>query len=230
MFDDDSIFNLFNNDNSTMTQTESQTDTSLGQDTGYSSQTSYNPYSNVSQGEYDDYSVNPNYTSEQSYNSVSPTMETEQNETTQRYFTSMEAPLIKKNEAPVVSLVKSRQKIELKGRMKIVLSMFVIIVASLIFVTFYNFISANKIRNSFADKQQEITALEASISKLKAEYNYLDSDEEIKKLAEREGYVDVTDENTITVSLGEEHYEAKIEDLPSNWFNDVCEFFSKLFG
>lgn len=230
MFDDDNFFNMFNNDSSTVTQTDTQTDTSSSQDTGYSSQTSYNPYSNVSQGEYDDYSVNPNYTSEQSYNSVSPTTETEQNETTQKYFTTMDAPLIKKDETPVVNLVKSRQKIELKGRMKIVLSMFVIIVASLIFVTFYNFIAANQLKNSFAGKQQEITALEASISKLKAEYNYLDSDDEIKKLAEREGYVDITEENTITVSLGEEHYETKIKDLPSNWFNDVCEFFSRLFG
>lgn len=230
MYDDD-IFNyLNNNSSSTVTENNTETDTSTGQDTGYSSQTNLNPYS--SQGEYDDYSVNPNYTSEQSYNPTynQTTVEPDQSTKSANTRITMQMPTIKKDETPVVNLVKSRQKIELKGRMKIVLAMFTIILASLVFVTFYNFISANQIRNTFAGKQQEISSLEASISKLYAEYNYLDSDEQIKKLAEKEGYVDITDENTVTVSVGEEHYETTIKDLPSNWFNDVCEFFSRLFG
>lgn len=228
MFDDDSIFNMFNSDSSTITQNE--TETSTDQNTTYSSQTGYSPYSEVSQGEYDDYSVNPNYTSEQSYNSSEQTNSFEQNDNSQRIYSVLEAPLIKKDETPVVNLVKTRQKIELKGRMKIALSMFIVIVASLIFVTFYNFISASQLRNSFAGKQEEITALQTSISKLRAEYNYLDDENNIKNSAKEEGYVEVTDENTITVSLGEEYYESTIEELPSNWFNDVCEFFSRLFG
>lgn len=229
MFDDDSIFNMFNSDSSTITQNE--TETSTDQNTTYSSQTDYSPYSDVSQGEYDDYSVNPNYTSEQSYNSSEQINSFEQNDNnTQRIYSAFEAPLITKDETPVVNLVKTRQKIELKGRMKIALSMFIVIVASLIFVTFYNFISAGQLRNSFAGKQEEIIALQTSISKLKAEYNYLDDEDNIKNSAKEEGYVEITDENTITVSLGEEYYESTIEELPSNWFNDVCEFFSRLFG
>ena len=36
--------------------------------------------------------------------------------------------------------------------------------------------------------------------------------------------------NSFVFSLDDFHVEQEIEKLPSNWFNDVCEFFSQLFA
>ena len=43
--------------------------------------------------------------------------------------------------------------------------------------------------------------------------------------------VEVTDENTMSIKLGEFHEEQIVEsDLPSGWFNKVCDFLSGLFA
>ena len=61
-----------------------------------------------------------------------------------------------------------------------------------------------------------------SINKLNVEYNDIGS---------LDGYVDKQEGvNSFTVSLNEFYIEPEIEQIPSNWFNDVCEFFSNLFA
>lgn len=194
------------------------------------SDTSYNPYSSA----YDDYSVTPNFEGEQSYN---PQMggfsdgvtDFRTNQTDFRTTQTMEMPLIQKDETPVVNMVKTRQKIELQARMKIVVTMFTIIMSLLVFVTAYNFISASKLRATFAGKEQEITALRNSISVLSEEYNITTGGGDFVELAKNNGYVEVSDKNTTVINLGEFHEEQSIEQLPSNWFNDVCDFLSNLF-
>ena len=52
----------------------------------------------------------------------------------------------------------------------------------------------------------------------------------MKKEASNSGFVESTDSNTTVLEYGEIYTEPEIEELPSNWFNDVCDFFSKLFA
>ncbi|MBP3581942.1 MAG: hypothetical protein J6J33_04250, partial [Clostridia bacterium] len=70
---DNDIFDFLNSLNST-TVTENKTEQSQQETTSYSPDSSYNPYTNVSQGTYDDYSMTQNYAEEQSYN---PTYDTD---------------------------------------------------------------------------------------------------------------------------------------------------------
>lgn len=225
MFDNNEYINsLFGDLSSTTTTTEQEQQTASPQ-TDYlsslQSQTAYNPY------EKDDYSSTQNFTEEQSYNSPSTNTFTETQET--KHYMAMQMPMIEKHEQ-TVNLVKSQSRIRLETRMKIVLSVFTVIVACLMFVSIFNFVKANRLEASFADKQLQINALEQSISANKASYNEVTSDEYMIKLATDAGYYEPNESNTITIKLGEMFEEPSIEEVPSNWFNDVCEFFSKLFA
>lgn len=229
---DNDIFEFLNSLNSTTTVTENETQQESQDTTSYSPNSSYNPYTNVSQGTYDDYSVTPNYTEEQTYNPTynsgfADTYTEEPVQVKQPY--RMETPTIRKDETPVVNLVKTKHKIELQARMKIVVAMFSVIVSLLLFVSIYNFAYAGKLKASFADKQAEISMLQADISTLVAEYNKYGNS--VKDTATQNGYVEVTDENTMSIKLGEFHEEQIVEsDLPSGWFNKVCDFLSGIFS
>lgn len=228
MYDDD-LFNILNSMNSTTTTTESEQENTTS--SSFGPQT-YNPYSSVDDDPYsDDYSVRPNYEEQRSYNSVNQnySVNSEQDEQKTYIVNQMATPTIKKDE-PTVNLIKKRQRIELQARMKIMISMFAVIVAALIFAIVWNFVSVGKMEATFAGKQQEITALQESIMGLRNEYTSLSDDEQIKNKAESEGYVDQTSENTIKLDLEEIYDEHVIADLPSNWFNDVCDFLSGIFS
>lgn len=229
LYDDDynSILNMLGR---TTTETEQET----SNQTTYSPQTDYNPYSQIQDDPYsDDYSVTPNYEEQQSYNGVNQnySVDSEQETRSTKTFQArpMDTPLIIKDE-PTVNLIKKKQKIELQARMKIVATVFAVIVASLMFAIIWNFVSASKMKATFADKQLEIANLQESILGLQDTYTSLSDDGQIKLKAESEGYVEQTDENTINVKLKRVYDENKVEDLPSNWFNDVCDFLSGLFS
>lgn len=227
MYDDDfySILNSLAGNTTTTTEQKTEQQTTTTPTYSAPSTPSYSPWADD-----DDYSVNQNYEEQKSYNSVNQSYE-DSTETTNDVFEvrQMSAPMIKKEE-PTVNLIKKRQRIELGARMKIIASMFAVIVATLIFAIVWNFASAASMKATFAEKQVEINALTQSIMGLKEEYTLLSDDEQIKTKAENEGYVESTDDNTIVVDFDSYYAEQAIEDVPSNWFNDVCEFFSKLFA
>ena len=228
MYDDDfySILNSLAGNTTTTTEQKTEQQTTTTPTYSAPSTPSYNPWADD-----DDYSVNQNYEEQKSYNSVNQSYDADTNMASNDVFEvrQMAAPMIKR-EAPAVNLIKKRQKIELGARMKIIASMFAIIVASLIFAIVWNFANAASMQASFAGKQVEINALTQSIMGLKEEYNLLSDDEQIKIKAEDAGYVDSTDDNTIVVDFNSYYAEQAIEEVPSNWFNDVCDFFSKLFA
>ena len=228
MYDDDfySILNSLAGNTTTTTEQKTEQQTTTTPTYSAPSTPSYNPWADD-----DDYSVNQNYEEQKSYNSVNQSYDADTNMASNDVFEvrQMAAPMIKR-EAPAVNLIKKRQKIELGARMKIIASMFAIIVASLIFAIVWNFANAASMQASFAGKQVEINALTQSIMGLKEEYNLLSDDEQIKIKAEDAGYVDSTDDNTIVVDFNSYSAEQAIEEVPSNWFNDVCDFFSKLFA
>lgn len=227
MYDDDfySILNSLAGNTTTTTEQKTEQQTTTTPTYSAPSTPSYSPWADD-----DDYSVNQNYEEQKSYNSVNQSYE-DSTETINDVFEvrQMSAPMIKKEE-PTVNLIKKRQRIELGARMKIIASMFAVIVASLIFAIVWNFASAASMKATFAGKQVEINALTQSIMGLKEEYTLLSDDEQIKTKAENEGYVESTDDNTIVVDFDSYYAEQAIEDVPSNWFNDVCDFFSRLFA
>lgn len=223
MYDDDFLSNLMNKYSSTTT-TEEQ-DVEEKQDT-------YRPssYSNPGMA-YDDqdYSSTQNFTEQKTYDSVSSnTFE----EPVQEKFEAptLNAPMIKK-EQPTVNLIKKRARLVFETRMKVVMAVLSMIVACLLFVTVFNFIEANRIQSTFADKQIEINNLKKSISDSKATYTLVSSDETLLDWAKNNGFEETNETNTIVVNF-DEFYEqpAGPEKLESNWFNDVCEFLSSLFA
>lgn len=228
MYDDDFYSNFLNSFSSTTTETEEESESSSyspSYDTSYDTTSSYNPYS--SDTYQDDYSVTPNYQEQSSYesNRVSEAPISEN----QSIVRQMNTPMIKKEE-PAVVLTKTRQKIYLQARMKIAIAMFVTVVCALLFVSIWNFASIGKINQMIADKQITVSELQASITGLKSEYNLISDDGNMKDVASNSGYVDSTDSNTTILNVGEVYSEPVVEELPSNWFNDVCDFFSNLFA
>ena len=118
----------------------------------------------------------------------------------------------------------------LGGRLKIVLSSFVVIMISLMVAIIWNFTQLAKLNTSLGEKEITINELQNSISKMSDEYKLVDSEENTKKLAEASGYVQVTEENSSVIKLGDMHTEARPTEVPSNWFNDVCNFLVNIFN
>ena len=220
MFEDD----FFSKYSSTITTSEETSQETYRPQTGYQSNTS----------RFDDdqdYSVTQNFTEQKSYNSVSSNSFEEEEEVEQRFETpSLNAPVIQRSE-PTVNLIKKRAKLVFETRMKIVVAVFSMIVACLLFISIFNFIQVGKIESQFASKQIEIASLEKSISDSKATYTLVNDDEYLRQWAETNEFVEANDTNTIVVDISKFYEQpAGPEDVPSNWFNDVCEFLSRLFA
>ncbi len=229
MYDDDIFASLLNSYSGTTTQTE--TEEKQSQSTSYSPQSGqvYNPYSSVNH-DSDDYSIRPNYEEQQSYNTTGQKYDVQEQEQSQVKYEvrQMNAPLLQKDE-PAVTLTKSRSKVELQARMKIAISMFAIIFTTLIVAIVWNFVSASKMRATFASKEYEIASLQADIKAMQSSYIKLSDDEKLKADAKEVGYVEQSDSNTIYVDF-EEYFKASEKEVSSNWFNDVCDFLSGIFG
>lgn len=227
MFDND-LFSMFNNYTSTTDTEEESSSTSTYNPSAYTqtNTSTYSPYSTDSDYQ-DDYSTAQNYEEESSYNSGVRSVEPERTE--QRTFSPMQTPIIRREQEAVV-LTKTKAKVYLQARMKIVLAMFVAIVSALMFVSIFNFVNAGRINASLAEKQITIAELQASISDLKSEYNKMTDDGYLMGEASNSGFVESNSSNTTVLEYGETYAEPVIEELPSNWFNDVCDFFSNLFA
>ncbi len=223
MYED--LFNMFNI-GSTTTETEQETSTTSVP----SYNPAYNPYSN--DDDSDDYSVRPNYEEQKSYNSTNSnySVDEDEQERKERTLVGQMATLTIKKDEPTVNLIKKRQRIELQARMKILISMFAVIVASLLFAIAWNFVSVGQMKATFAGKQQEITSLQESIMGLKNEYSSLSDVEKVESEAIDAGYEKIDDTNKINVDIDEVYDDHTINEMPSNWFNDVCEFLSGIFS
>ena len=220
MFDNNDYINsLFGDLSSSTTTTEQQTE----EQSTYSPQTEFSPFG--SSYERDDYSSTQNFTEQQSYNSGTTNLFGETQET--KKVSSMHTPMIEKSAAPV-NLVKSQQRIRLETRMKIVLSVFSVIVACLLFITVFNFVKANKIESQFASKQLQINELQQDILNQRATYTWIENDLDLKEWADSNGFHEKNQTNTMVIELDEMYTESSTDELPTNWFDDLCEFFSKL--
>ena len=197
------------------TQSESQTDT----------QTSYSSYSSPYA---DDYSVTGSYQGQQSYETKNDFQDSERVE--ESYSTTeYQIPTII-HEQDAVALTKTKQKIYLSTRLKLVVTCFAIIMASLAFVSVWNFVSANQIKTQILTNETEISAIESRISGLLDEYNLMSDDGYMHEQALEAGYEDSSAENTFYLQADTTSETTKNYKLSSNWFDDVCEFLSNLFA
>ena len=235
MFDDDLFSGMFNNYTSTTDTEEESSSTSTYNPSSYTepTQTTYNPFMSSDDSYRDDYSTAQNYEEQSTYDSGVRSVEPERTE--QRVFSPMQTPMIKREQEAVV-LTKTKAKVYLQARMKIVIAMFITIVSALLFVSIFNFVNAGRINATLAEKQITIEELQSSITSLKAEYNRMTDDGELKEMASKPvengglGFVESNKSNTTVLEYGDIYTEPVIEELPSNWFNDVCDFFSNLFA
>ena len=209
---------LYGSSGSTVTETQ----------TGYAR--TYKPsydYSQETETPYkDDYSVTPNYEEQQSYESKEHTEVVSEEETNVK---KINAPVIRRV-VPTVVLTKTVQKIQLSARMKLVASMFSIIMASLIFLLAWNFISAAQLNRTVDGRQSVVNELIQDISKYEDTYNEISDDEYLEAKVKNAGFVESNESNTTRSQLGELYEEPHVDNVKSNWFNDLCNFLSKLFG
>lgn len=181
--------------------------------------------------ETDDYSVNSNFKEETGYNLKNKTQTLNESEdATFSFFKPINIERVKYKDQEQVNLTKTIQKFHIGGRMKIVLSSFIVIMVSLLVAIVWNFTQLARLNTSISEKEIAINELQNSISNLSDEYKLLDSEESTKQVAEAAGYVEISGENSKIVSLDDMYTEAKPAEVPSNWFNDVCNFLSHVFN
>lgn len=175
---------------------------------------------------FDDYSAQQNFEEETNYDLKSQT-DILQSESQEQSLRPINMPLIEKKIEQVAKVVET--PISLSARMKLLLVSFVVIVSSLLFATVWNFVAISKYNLSIANQGQTISELQISITDLTDEYNLLGDAEYLKQLIDDAGYISSDDSNTITITLDEMFEERVVEEIPSNWFNDVCNFISSIF-
>ena len=168
----------------------------------------------------DDYSVNQNFEEQSGYD-IRRTQIFSRNPETLR---PIEMPLVDRK-------IRSEQNVVHIGmRLKIILSAFVIIMASLIFATAWNFSMVSKMKAEPEVSEKTISELQVVVQNLTSELESLTDEETIRELANEKGYVPANENNKITLTLDEMYEEQIIPEVPSNWFNDVCNFVSSIFN
>lgn len=197
------------------TSVETEIDTQTDYQQYEQAETQFEPYK-------DDYSVTPNYEEQQSYESKTQEEEMTEQATTYR---KLDAPIVKREESTVV-LTKTVQKMQLSARMKIVASVFSIIMACLVFVTIWNFVSVSRLNQVVQDRQVTINELYQDISRYENSYNEVSDVDYF----ESQGFTEANESNTKFRTRDELYEEPTTNEIPSNWFNDLGEFFSKIFG
>ncbi len=216
MYDDD-LFNMLGSSYTT-TETERETENETV--------SQYNPYS-TSSPYIDDYSSAQNFEEEKSYNSFSNNFASDDYSERQTEVRKMHVPTIQK-QAEAVTLTKKREKLYFSSRLKVATVVFSIIFAAIVFVAAWNFAQAGRLMASLDAQKYEISQLEQNINQVEVTYNGLKDDflsnPNSGYVAKEEGV------NYFKVSLDEFYVEPEIEKIQSNWFNDVCEFFSQMFA
>lgn len=123
--------------------------------------------------------------------------------------------------------IVSQSKLKIRARGKIAITVYSIILLTLIAFAIYNAVTINQMQELVASKNQLYITESVVINDLLNEYNNLGSDERILDEVEGE-FIEPTENHIVRVSLGsmEERPETVVE---SNWFEELCSFLSNLF-
>lgn len=125
------------------------------------------------------------------------------------------------------------QKYKFNTHGKILMSVYCAICMVLIAFVIYNAFAISSLAQSNSSLEAVLSSKQQVAQVLQNEYDYLGSKKGVSsKLAEDQYFnkFDVaTESNTVTISLGE-FEEVPTCTVPSNWFDDVCEFLANLFN
>lgn len=134
-----------------------------------------------------------------------------------------------------IERVKPRQKLTYKFNThgKILLTVYSAICMILVAFVIFNAVQISNIKAVNKSNAEIISAKQEVINVLEDEYEYLGSDEGVSNRLSNDNYfknfVKQDDSNTVTIYL-EDGESVPTYHAPSNWFDDICEFFSNLLG
>ncbi len=221
MDENDDLMSYFNNWTTTDTQDDSPSYQTDVEETEVPE--SYQAYR-------DDYNSAPSFTEETNYDSVRQTDDKDDISEMPTYSSvHMFAPTIQKTEEGV-TLTKTKVKLRLTPRMKLMISMFSVIIVALLFATIYNFASLSSINSTISMRATQVESLNQSIQELTETYILISSDEQLYDRAQESGFVERDETNTKVIEIGEIYTEDEIPTVQTNWFDKVCEFLSNLFS
>lgn len=120
---------------------------------------------------------------------------------------------------------KTRTK--LSPRLKIMMTVYSLVVALLIGFAIYNAVAISSGVSGLASKKIEVSASAEVINNLQAQYNELGTEQTIKDKVAGE-FIDADGSNTIIIDKPQLD-AVKVYEAPTNWFDKLCEFFSGLF-
>lgn len=136
----------------------------------------------------------------------------------------------KKTEAKVEN--KSRTRIKLNFRGKIMIGVYTAVVTLLLGLCIYNAFVIGSMKGVVSAKQETLNAQQTEVSGLELEFNSLAEESTIKaKLSEMSDkkFRSVTESDKVYVKASEKT-EVPTYEGSSNFFDKVCEFFSNLFN
>lgn len=130
------------------------------------------------------------------------------------------------------SEAKSKTGIKLNFRGKIMIAVYTTVVALLLGLCIYNAFVIGSMKGVVSAKQATLQTQQSELSNLEIEFNNLADESTIKaKLADMsdKNYRTVTESDKVYVKASEKT-EVPTYEGSSNFFDKVCEFFSKLFS
>ena len=130
--------------------------------------------------------------------------------------------------ARAIETPHEENKVRIRARAKIAITVYSIILVALIAFAIYNSIAINNMQAEVAAKNQTYISQTLVINDLLAEYNNLGSDLTIIEKTQGE-FVEPTENDIVRVSKStmETRPETVVE---TNWFEELCEFLNNLFS
>lgn len=114
-------------------------------------------------------------------------------------------------------------------RVTLAMTTTVIVAVLLAFLCIYNIFVINGMSSGINYLQEEVVSAEYDLTKAQGIYDNLTSTDNIKSELSEMGYSEIPSSNIVAVSVPE---SVEVTDLQgqTNWFDSVCNFFSRIFG
>ena len=114
-------------------------------------------------------------------------------------------------------------------RVALTMTTVVIVTLLLAFLCIYNIFVINGMSNNISYLQEEVATAEYDLTVSEGLYERLTSTENIKKELSDMGYSKMPSSNTVAVSVPDKVEVTELQGQ-TNWFDTICNFFSRIFG
>lgn len=114
-------------------------------------------------------------------------------------------------------------------RVALTMTTVVIVTLLLAFLCIYNIFVINGMSNNISYLQEEVATVEYDLTVSEGLYERLTSTENIKKELSDMGYSQMPSSNTVAVSVPDKVEVTELQGQ-TNWFDTICNFFSRIFG